>query len=176
MTQHLRAEAVEKNTPLAPESVHLTLLAQAQEQLIDKALEERMELAQRISSLTHSLRKKSVLKVRQPLQRILVPVLNDSTKEQVGKVEDLICAEVNVKHVEFLDDTSGVLVKSVKPNFKRLGASAPAELQAAVQRFGDYIREEVQALRLDFVPELADGTVLEFDDFKVPAKVEVVTA
>jgi isoleucyl-tRNA synthetase len=57
-----------------------------------------------------------------------------------------------------------------------LGASAPAELQAAVQNFGDYIREEVQALRLDFVPELVDGTVLEFDDFKVPAKVEVVTA
>jgi isoleucyl-tRNA synthetase len=270
----------------AAESVHLTYLAEADTSLIDKALEERMELAQRISSLTHSLRKKSVLKVRQPLQRILVPVLNDTTKEQVGKVEDLICAEVNVKHVEFLDDTSGVLVKSVKPNFKRLGqvygprlkavgariqtltsdelaqlekqgelavevegetltlhldeveirtqdlpgwlvatdgpltvaldvtlteelrqeglarelvnrlqnlrkdsglevqdriqvtlgASAPAELQAAVQNFGDYIREEVQALRLDFVPELVDGTVLEFDDFKVPAKVEVVTA
>jgi isoleucyl-tRNA synthetase len=268
------------------ESVHLTYLAEADTSLIDKALEERMELAQRISSLTHSLRKKSVLKVRQPLQRILVPVLNDTTKEQVGKVEDLICAEVNVKHVEFLDDTSGVLVKSVKPNFKRLGqvygprlkavgariqtlnsdelsqlekqgelavevegetltlhldeveirtqdlpgwlvatdgpltvaldvtlteelrqeglarelvnrlqnlrkdsglevqdrievalgANAPAELQAAVQNFGDYIRQEVQALRLEFVPELADGAVLEFDDFSVPARVSVVTA
>jgi isoleucyl-tRNA synthetase len=270
----------------AAESVHLTYLAEADTSLIDKALEERMELAQRISSLTHSLRKKSVLKVRQPLQRILVPVLNSSTKEQVGKVEDLICAEVNVKHVEFLDDTSGVLVKSVKPNFKRLGqvygprlkavgariqtlsndelsqlekqgelavevegenltlhldeveirtqdlpgwlvatdgpltvaldvtlteelrqeglarelvnrlqnlrkdsglevqdrigvtlvASAPAELQAAVASFGDYIREEVQALRLDFVPEVAGGSVLEFDDFSVLAKVDVVTA
>jgi len=270
----------------AAESVHLTYLAEADTSLIDKALEERMELAQRISSLTHSLRKKSVLKVRQPLQRILVPVLNDSTKEQVGKVEDLICAEVNVKHVEFLDDTSGVLVKSVKPNFKRLGqvygprlkavgariqtlssdelsqlekqgqlavevegetltlhldeveirtqdlpgwlvatdgpltvaldvtltdelrqeglarelvnrlqnlrkdsglevqdrinvalaASAPAELQAAVQNFGDYIREEVQAQRLTFVPEVAGGSVLEFDDFQVSAQVEVVTA
>jgi isoleucyl-tRNA synthetase len=270
----------------AAESVHLTYLAEADLSLIDKALEERMELAQRISSLTHSLRKKSVLKVRQPLQRILVPVLNDSTKEQVGKVEDLICAEVNVKHIEFLDDTSGVLVKSVKPNFKRLGQvygprlkavgariqtlssdelsqlekqgelavevegetltlhideveirtqdlpgwlvatdgpltvaldvtltdellqeglarelvnrlqnlrkdsglevqdrisvtlanSAPAELQAAVASFGNYIREEVQALRLDFVPEIVGGAVLEFDDFSVPAKVEVVTA
>jgi isoleucyl-tRNA synthetase len=269
----------------AAESVHLTFLAEADTSLIDKALEERMELAQRISSLTHSLRKKSVLKVRQPLQRILVPVLNETTKEQVGKVEDLICAEVNVKHVEFLDDTSGVLVKSVKPNFKRLGqvygprlkavgariqtltsdelsqlekqgelavevegepltlhldeveirtqdlpgwlvatdgpltvaldvtlteelrqeglarelvnrlqnlrkdsglevqdrisvtlaSSAPAELQAAVAAFGDYVREEVQALRLDFVPEVAGGAVLEFDDFSVPAKVEVVT-
>jgi isoleucyl-tRNA synthetase len=114
----------------AAESVHLTYLAEADTSLIDKALEERMELAQRISSLTHSLRKKSVLKVRQPLQRILVPVLNDSTKEQVGKVEDLICAEVNVKHVEFLDDTSGVLVKSVKPNFKRLGQVYGPRLKA----------------------------------------------
>jgi isoleucyl-tRNA synthetase len=57
-----------------------------------------------------------------------------------------------------------------------LGANAPAELQAAVQNFGDYIREEVQALRLEFVPELADGAVLEFDDFSVPARVSVVTA
>jgi len=269
------------------DSVHLTYLAEADTSLIDKALEERMELAQRISSLTHSLRKKSVLKVRQPLQRILVPVLNEMTKEQVGKVEDLICAEVNVKHVEFLDDTSGVLVKSVKPNFKVLGkkygpkmkavadriqrmtegeidaiqktdgisveidgvgpfmilpedveirtddlpgwlvatdgpltvaldvtltdelrqeglarelvnrlqnlrkdsglevqdriqvalaASAPAELHAAVAAFGDYIRTEVQAQRLDFVPEVVGGAVLEFDDFSVPAKVDVVTA
>jgi isoleucyl-tRNA synthetase len=270
----------------AAESVHLTYLSEADTSLINRALEERMELAQRISSLTHSLRKKSVLKVRQPLQRILVPVLNGSTKEQVGKVEDLICAEVNVKHVEFLDDTSGVLVKSVKPNFKRLGqvygprlkavgariqtlssdelsqlekqgelavevdgetltlhldeveirtqdlpgwlvatdgpltvaldvtlteelrqeglarelvnrlqnlrkdsglevqdrisvtlaASAPAELQVAVASFGDYIREEVQALRLDFVPDVAGGAVLEFDDFSVAAKVDIVTA
>ena len=268
-----------------PESVHLTYLAEPDTTLIDQALEERMELAQRISSLTHSLRKKSVLKVRQPLQRILVPVLSDSTKEQVGRVEDLICAEVNVKHVEFLDDTSGVLVKSVKPNFKVLGkkygprmkavadriqrlteseidaiqqpagilvevegvgpvqilpedveirtddlpgwlvasdgpltvaldvtltdelrreglarelvnrlqnlrkdsgldvqdrisvalaASAPAELRAAVAAFGNYIREEVQARQLDFVPNLTEGTTLEFDDFSVPAKIDVV--
>ena len=78
-----------------------------------------MELAQRISSLTHSLRKKSVLKVRQPLQRILVPVLNDTTRDQVGKVEDLICAEVNVKHVEFLDDDK-----------RRVGEVGEAQLQA----------------------------------------------
>ena len=265
-----------------PESVHLTLLLPAQTELIDKALEERMELAQRISSLTHSMRKKSSLKVRQPLQRILVPVLSDTTREQVGKVEDLICAEVNVKHVEFLDDTSGVLVKSVKPNFKRLGqqygpklkvvgariqqmtaeeisqlektGSLPVEvdgeaytltpedveirtqdlpgwlvatdgsltvaldvtltdalrqegvarelvnrlqnlrkdsglevqdkirvtlgadqpeLAAAVQSFGDYIRTEVQAVALDFAADVNGGSVLEFDDYSVPVRLEV---
>jgi isoleucyl-tRNA synthetase len=128
------------------ESVHLTILKGADSSLIDPALEERMELAQRISSLTHSLRKKSVLKVRQPLQRILVPVLNDSTREQVGKVEDLICAEVNVKHVEFLDDTSGVLVKSVKPNFKRLGQQYGPRLKAVGARIQQMTAAEISQL------------------------------
>ncbi|SEU02218.1 isoleucine--tRNA ligase [Hymenobacter actinosclerus] len=129
-----------------PESIHLTPLVQADEARIDKALEERMELAQRISSLTHSLRKKSVLKVRQPLQRILVPVLNDRTREQVGKVEDLICAEVNVKHVEFLDDTSGVLVKSVKPNFKRLGQQYGPKLKMVGARIQQMTAAEISQL------------------------------
>ncbi|MBO2008417.1 isoleucine--tRNA ligase [Hymenobacter negativus] len=285
MTDGMRAEAVAKNTPLAPESVHLTLLVEADLARIDQKLEERMELAQRISSLAHSLRKKSVLKVRQPLQRILVPVLNDTTKEQVGLVEDLICAEINVKHIEFLDDESGVLVKSVKPNFKRLGqqygprlkavgariqqmtaaeisklekegslavevdgqpitlapddveirtddlpgwlvatdgpltvaldvtltdelrqeglarelvnrlqnlrkdsglevqdkirvtlADQQPELTAAVAAFGDYIRTETQALALDFAADVNGGSVLEFDDYSVPVRLEVATA
>ncbi|WP_035559560.1 isoleucine--tRNA ligase [Hymenobacter sp. IS2118] len=130
------------------ESVHLTLLVEADETRIDPKLEERMELAQRISSLAHSLRKKSVLKVRQPLQRILVPVLNDSTKEQVGLVEDLICAEINVKHIEFLDDESesGVLVKSVKPNFKRLGQQYGPRLKAVGARIQAMTAAEISKL------------------------------
>ncbi|GAB3878349.1 isoleucine--tRNA ligase [Hymenobacter segetis] len=148
MTDGMRAEAVAKNTPLAPESVHLTLLVEADTARIDPKLEERMELAQRISSLAHSLRKKSVLKVRQPLQRILVPVLNDSTKEQVGLVEDLICAEINVKHIEFLDDESesGVLVKSVKPNFKRLGQQYGPRLKAVGARIQQMTAAEISKL------------------------------
>ena len=130
------------------ESVHLTLLVEADETRIDPKLEERMELAQRISSLAHSLRKKSVLKVRQPLLRILVPVLNDTTKEQVGLVEDLICAEINVKHIEFLDDESesGVLVKSVKPNFKRLGQQYGPRLKAVGARIQQMTAAEISRL------------------------------
>ncbi len=146
MTDGLRAAGVAENSPFAAESVHLTLLVQADETRIDPALEERMDLAQRISSLTHSLRKKSVLKVRQPLQRILVPVFNDTTRDQVGKVEDLICAELNVKHVEFLDDTSGVLVKSVKPNFKRLGQQYGAKLKVVGARIQQMSAEEISTL------------------------------
>ncbi len=146
MTDGMRAEAVARHTPLAPESVHLTLLVAADTARIDPKLEERMELAQRISSLAHSLRKKSVLKVRQPLQRILVPVLNDTTKEQVGLVEDLICAEINVKHIEFLDDESGVLVKSVKPNFKRLGQQYGPRLKAVGARIQAMTAAEISRL------------------------------
>ncbi|WP_347159896.1 isoleucine--tRNA ligase [Pontibacter chitinilyticus] len=107
-----------KNTE---ESVHLTFFPAVAENAIDKDLEERMQLAQTISSLVHSLRKKHMIKVRQPLQRILIPVLNEHTKEQIEAVADLIMSEVNVKHIEYIDDTSGILVKKIKPNFKKLG-------------------------------------------------------
>ena len=153
-----------------PESIHLTLLQPAQTNLIDPALEERMELAQRISSLAHSLRKKSSLKVRQPLQRILVPVLDETTREQVGKVEDLICAEINVKHVEFLNDTNGVLVKSVKPNFKRLGQQYGPKLKAIGARIQQMTAAEISQLeKTGALPVEVDGAayLLTSDDVEV---------
>ncbi|GAB3542166.1 isoleucine--tRNA ligase [Pontibacter brevis] len=103
------------------ESVHLADFPVVAEGAIDKDLEERMQLAQTVSSLVHSLRKKEMIKVRQPLQRILIPVLNERTKQQIQAVEDLIMSEVNVKAIEYIDDTSGILVKKIKPNFKKLG-------------------------------------------------------
>ena len=80
-----------------------------------------MELAQQVSSLVHSLRKGHKLKVRQPLSRVLVPVLNADTRRQIEHVSPIIMSEVNVKAVEFVDDASGILKKKVKPNFKALG-------------------------------------------------------
>ncbi len=105
----------------SPESVHLTLLVEADTARIDPKLEERMELAQRISSLTHSLRKKSGIKVRQPLQRILVSILDLTTRDQVERVEEIICSEVNVKQIEFLDDNAGYIKRQARPNFKVIG-------------------------------------------------------
>ncbi|MBD0256920.1 MAG: isoleucine--tRNA ligase [Cytophagales bacterium] len=102
-------------------SVHLTDWQPAQPALIDKDLEERMALAQQYSSLVHSLRKKHNIRVRQPLSRILIPVLNQAEKRKIEKVEALILSEVNIKKVEYIDDTSGLLVKKIKPNFKKLG-------------------------------------------------------
>ncbi|MBD2757812.1 isoleucine--tRNA ligase [Spirosoma validum] len=102
-------------------SVHLTDFPTADQTLIDSELEQSMEAAQNVSSLVHSLRKGHKLKVRQPLSRVLVPVLNADTRRQIEHVTPIIMSEVNVKAVEFVDDASGILKKKVKPNFKALG-------------------------------------------------------
>jgi isoleucyl-tRNA synthetase len=128
------------------ESVHLADFPQSVTALIDPDLEEKMDLAQRISSLTHALRKREKIKVRQPLHRILIPVLNDSMRRQIEEVADIIKAEVNVKDIEFVDDSSGILVKTVKPNFRRLGQTYKQLMKpiaSAIQQFG---ASEIKAL------------------------------
>ncbi len=102
-------------------SVHLALFPEFVEKYVDKSLERRMQNAQTISSLVLSLRKKEMIKVRQPLQKVMIPILNNDFKAEIEAVSDLIKAEVNVKEIELLDDASGVLIKQIKPNFKALG-------------------------------------------------------
>jgi isoleucyl-tRNA synthetase len=103
------------------ESVHHSHFPKANLELIDKDLEERMDIAQRLSSMVLGLRRKVSIKVRQPLSKMMVPVLNEKFRGQLQKVENLILTEVNVKELEYLDESSGVLVKKIKPNFKTLG-------------------------------------------------------
>lgn len=136
-------------------SVHLTDFPKADEAVINVDLEERMSLAQTISSLVHSLRKKDTIKVRQPLSKILVPVLNDKFKRQVESVEDLILSEVNIKKIEFIDDESGVLVKNVKPNFRKLG-----------QEYGPKMKEisaKINQLKPEDLAELEDKNALQVE-------------
>lgn len=121
LTDNIRQAARQYNTPLKYESIHHTLLVKAEANRIDEPLEKSMDYAQRICSLTHALRKSAKIKVRTPLKRILLPVLDDRFAQQVQSVEDIIRAEVNVKGIEYIDDTSGLLVKKVKPNFGKLG-------------------------------------------------------
>ncbi|MBN2165717.1 MAG: isoleucine--tRNA ligase [Marinilabiliaceae bacterium] len=102
-------------------SVHLAKMPEADISIIDKELEERMEYAQAISSMILSLRRKVSIKVRQPLNKILIPVLDDKFEAQVEAIKDLVLTEVNVKELELLKDSSGILVKKIKPNFKTLG-------------------------------------------------------
>ncbi len=102
-------------------SVHLAKFPKADSSLIDASLERKMQKAQTISSMVLSLRKKEMIKVRQPLQRIMIPVLDETDKNDIKAVSNLISTEVNVKEVELIDDTTGIIVKSIKPNFKVLG-------------------------------------------------------
>jgi isoleucyl-tRNA synthetase len=102
-------------------SVHLALFPEFVEKYVDKSLERRMQNAQTISSLVLSLRKKEMIKVRQPLQKVMIPVLNNEFRTEIEAVSDLIKAEVNVKEIVLLDDASGILIKQIKPNFKALG-------------------------------------------------------
>jgi len=121
------------------ESVHLTDWNTAKNELINPDLETSMELAQTISSLVHSLRKKEKIKVRQPLQRILVPVLSEKFRSQVAHVAELIQTEVNIKAIEYLDDASGILVKQIKPNLPVLGKKLGPKMRfvvAALQNWG----------------------------------------
>ena len=112
-------------------SVHLSGFPLVDSTLIDADLEKRMDLAQRISSMVLSLRKKENIKVRQPLSRILIPVMDDQTERMVSAVSNLIMSEVNVKEIEFVKDTSGMVSKKVKPNFKLLGKKLGADMKAA---------------------------------------------
>ena len=119
-------------------SVHHVLFPKAKGDLINILLEERMELAQAASSLILSLRKKVNIKVRQPLNKVLIPVLNPSMQQQLEKVKDLILSEVNVKEIQFITETEGFIKKKIKPNFqalgKRLGAKMK-EVNNALQNF-----------------------------------------
>lgn len=120
-------------------SIHLTDWVSADSALLNLDLEASMDMAQTISSLVHSLRKKEKMKVRQPLQRILLPVLNAKTQEQISHVEELIKSEVNIKAIEYIDDASGILVKSVKPNLPVLGKKLGQKMRfvvASIQTWG----------------------------------------
>ncbi|MBW0177524.1 isoleucine--tRNA ligase [Sediminibacterium sp.] len=122
-------------------SVHHADFAVANETVIDPALEERMQLAQDVCSLVLSLRKKVNIKVRQPLQKVLIPVLNPTMKQQLELIEDLIKAEVNVKEMEYITDTEGIIKKKIKPNFKALGTKLGAKMKAAgalITAFGQH--------------------------------------
>jgi isoleucyl-tRNA synthetase len=128
------------------ESVHLTDFPLADKNLIDKDLEERMELAQQLSSMVLSLRKKNNIRVRQPLNKIMVPVLNEHFREVVSAVEDLILSEVNVKELEYLTDDAGILVKKIKPNFKSLGPRYGKMMKQLAGAINQLSQEDIRKL------------------------------
>ena len=115
------------------DSVHLTHFPTVEAEAIDEGLNQRMDYAQRISSLVLSLRKKEGIRVRQPLQKILLPVSSSEFKSQVQAIEDIVLQEVNVKEIDYVEDASGVIRKRAKPNFRTLGKRLGADMKAANQ-------------------------------------------
>ena len=154
-------------------SVHLSDFPVADADVIDKKLEERMSYAQRISSLVLSLRKKGNLRVRQPLQKIMLPILDAEFEQQVRKVEDLILAEVNVKEMEYITDSSGVIKKKIKPNFKTLGKKLGKDMKAAGVIITALGQEDIKTIESAGNYNLMiDGTTydLALEDFEISAE------
>jgi isoleucyl-tRNA synthetase len=128
------------------DSVHLALFPKADAKLIDKTLEGRMQLAQDICSMVLSLRKKENIRVRQPLQKIMVPVLDPQQQAQIEAVAELIMSEVNVKEIEFLTDSSGVITKKIKPNFKTLGPRYPKQMKGIAAVLAGFTQAQIADL------------------------------
>jgi isoleucyl-tRNA synthetase len=146
LTNSIRESAKKNNTPLRFESVHLTDLVQAETKRIDAELEKSMEYAQRICSLVHSIRKGNKIKVRTPLQKVLLPVLDEKFANRIKGVEDIIKSEVNIKLIEYIDDTSGLLVKKVKPNLPKLGKQYGAKMKEVSAVISTLEKTEIQTL------------------------------
>lgn len=146
LTDGVREESIAKNTPFKHNSVHLTDWHPVEEEWIDVELERSMELAQQVSSLVHSLRKGHKLKVRQPLSRVLIPVLSTDTRRQIEHIAPIIMSEVNVKSVEFVDDASGILTKKVRPNFKALGPKFGKQMKEVAAAITAMTAEELREL------------------------------
>ncbi|MEZ5013937.1 MAG: isoleucine--tRNA ligase [Chitinophagales bacterium] len=128
------------------ESVHLSNWPASDDALIDNALEERMQLAQDISSTILSLRKKEDIKVRQPLSRAIIPEPDAQTKQHIQRVEELIKSEVNIKAIEFMQDTTGIITKKIKPNFKALGPKLGADMKAAAALISAFGQSDIAAM------------------------------
>ena len=156
----------------AKQSVHLSEFPVADESLIDKDLEQKMDIAQRASSMILGLRRKEKLKVRQPLAKIMVPVLNARFKEQFEAVEDIILSEVNVKEVEYLTDTAGIIKKKIKPNFKTLGPKYGKIMKQIAGSVAQFSQTDISVLEKSGSFNLnIDGQAVEL----TPEDVEITT-
>ena len=155
------------------ESVHLAEFPKMVENFVDKSLESKMMKAQTVSSLVLSLRKKEMIKVRQPLQKVMIPVLDNNQRAEIEAVSDLIKAEVNVKEVELLDDASGVLVKQIKPNFKTLGPRFGKDMGLISKEIQNFGQEQIATIEREgeLIMEIAGKSItLSQDDVEISSQ------
>ena len=155
------------------ESVHLAYLPVADQSIIDTGLEERMRLAQDITSMVLSLRKKERIRVRQPLQKVVIPVLNDKIKIQLEAIKDLVLAEVNVKELELMTKDSGVLVKKIKPNFKTLGPKYGKHMKEIADAIARFSSDDINRIETEknYILNLSDEKInLELIDVEISSE------
>lgn len=154
-------------------SVHLSEFPVANQGQINLELEERMSLAQQASSLVHSLRKKHKIKVRQPLSKIMIPVLSDQVKKRVQAVEDLILSEINVKSIDYIGEDSDILVKKIKPNFRELGKKYGKKMKMISNAVADFSQEDIRTVESTGTYQIEiDGEQLELlsSDFEISSQ------
>ncbi len=155
-------------------SVHYELMPSADMSLADKDLEESMSFAQKASSMVLALRKKVGINVRKPLAKVLVPVLDDDVKAHIMRVRDIFLTEVNVKDIEFLHDTAGIITKKIKPNFKTLGKIYGKRMKEIAAAFGELSQEQIAAVEHaqdDYVLNLPGGeVVLRKGDYEISSE------
>lgn len=169
-SDHLYQDLNRVSAKKKAESIHLLDMPIANESYIDKDLEERMEMAQQYSSMVLSLRKKNKIRVRQPLNKVMIPVLSEKFKNQVEKITDLILSEVNVKTLEFMTEDSGLLVKNIKPNFKTLGPKYGKLMKMIAAEVNKFSAEDIQTLEEDGQYTLQinkEAVVIELSDVEI---------
>ncbi|MBQ6244004.1 MAG: isoleucine--tRNA ligase [Bacteroidales bacterium] len=153
------------------ESVHYCAMPAYEPTLVDKGLEESMGFAQKASSMVLALRKKVGINVRKPLAKVLVPVLDDNVKAHIQRVSDIFLSEVNVKQIEYLHDTTGIITKKIKPNFKTLGKIYGKQMKEIAAAFGQLSQEEIAAIERsesEYVLHLPSGDVtLRKGDYEI---------
>ena len=162
----------------AESSVHQTAMPAVNESLIDKDLEERMELAQLSSSMILALRRKVNIKVRQPLAKLVIPILDDKLQEQFQRVQSLVLNEVNVKEVEFIRNTEGLITKKIKPNFKTLGKRYGKQMKEIASAFAAMDQKSIAEIERSgmaedprYLLQLAGGdVVLERGDYEITSE------
>lgn len=155
------------------QSVHLADFPVADESLIDKGLEVKMQKAQTISSLVLSIRQKEKIKVRQPLQKIMIPVLDEKDRKDIEAVSALIKSEVNVKEIQLLDDASGILVKRIKPNFKTLGPKFGKDMKQIAQKVNAFSQDDILKIERDgeLTLQLENKSInLQFQDVEISSQ------
>ena len=154
-------------------SVHLVLMPEVEERYIDKDLEERMALAQLSTSMVLALRKKVNIKVRQPLAKIIIPVLDPKIQEQLEKVKNLVLNEINVKEVEFITNTEGLITKKIKPNFKTLGKKYGKMMKDIAAAFAQFTQSDISAIEAaeNYTFTLPQGeVVLDSADYEITSE------